>query len=188
MWIGWNLATEVDPISWTGLRVTQARVRMLLAMIPLLVRANFSCPSIPPPEHSWPPGTPWSGSYSPGLDGVSGHCRTGSRLPLHSVLRWRWRRLSGTLPLISASAYFSVRHNRATNMLAVYRPFPCLLIFTPCSGSVWVNSRLVNWLPWSVLKTSGWTCLMAYFKASTQKPAPGCWTIARSPRTGGTSP
>ena len=61
-------------------------------------------------------------------------------------------------------------------MLSLYRPFPSLLIFTPCSGSTWVNSRLVNWLPWSVLpwsvlQTSGWTCASASCKASTQQSA-----------------
>ena len=39
---------EVDPISWTGLRVSQARVWVLLAMIAVLVPENFSFPSIPP--------------------------------------------------------------------------------------------------------------------------------------------
>ena len=56
-------------------------------------------------------------------------------------------------------------------MLSVYRPFPSLLIFTPCSWSAWVNSRLVNWQPWSVLQISGWTCPNASFKASTQQSA-----------------
>ena len=96
--------SEVDPISWTGLRASQARVRVLLAMIPVLVPLNFSLPLIPLPEHRWPRGTSRPGSGSPGLDGVSGHCRTGSRLPLPFVPRWRWRRLSGTPPRTSASA------------------------------------------------------------------------------------
>ena len=71
---GWSLrwsaerSYEVDPISWTGLRVSQSRVRVFLAMIPALVPVDFSLPSIPPPEHLWPRGTPRSGSGSPGLD------------------------------------------------------------------------------------------------------------------------
>ena len=96
--------SEVDPISWTGLRVSQARVRVLLAMIPVLVPLNFSLPWIPLPEHRWPRGTSRPGSGSPGLDGASGHCRTESRLPLPAVPRWHWRRLSGTPPRTSASA------------------------------------------------------------------------------------
>ena len=43
-----RLCTEVDPTSWTGLRVGQARAWVLLAMIPVLVPVNFSFPSIPP--------------------------------------------------------------------------------------------------------------------------------------------
>ena len=42
-----------------------------------------------------------------------------------------------------------------------------MLIFTPLSSSTWVNSRLVNWLPWSVLNASG----LPWFRASAQKPA-----------------
>jgi len=30
-----------------------------------------------------------------------------------------------------------------------------MLIWMPASDSAWVNAALVNWLPWSVLKTSG---------------------------------
>ena len=45
-----NILCEVDPTSWTGLRVSQARVRVLLATIPVLVPVNFSFPSIPPPD------------------------------------------------------------------------------------------------------------------------------------------
>ena len=36
-------------------------------------------------------------------------------------------------------------------MLSWYLPLPSMLIFTPRSWSICVNSRLVNWLPWSVL-------------------------------------
>ena len=34
-----------------------------------------------------------------------------------------------------------------------------------------MNSRLVNWLPWSVLNTSGWPRPRASSSASAQKPA-----------------
>ena len=43
----------MDSTSWTGLRVSQARVRVLLAMIPVLVPVNFSFPSIPPSIHGF---------------------------------------------------------------------------------------------------------------------------------------
>jgi len=33
-----------------------------------------------------------------------------------------------------------------------------MLIWMPASVSAWVNARLVNWLPWSMLKTSGAPC------------------------------
>ena len=33
-----------------------------------------------------------------------------------------------------------------------------MLIRTFASASIWVNARLVNWLPWSVLKISGVPC------------------------------
>ena len=33
-----------------------------------------------------------------------------------------------------------------------------MLIRTFASVSIWVNDRLVNWLPWSVLKISGVPC------------------------------
>ena len=45
------------------------------------------------------------------------------------------------------SLYFTVRHSRSTKMLSWYRPLPSMLIFTPRSCSIWVNSQLVNWLP-----------------------------------------
>jgi hypothetical protein len=45
-------------------------------------------------------------------------------------------------------------------------------IVMPASLSVAVKSRLVNWLPWSVLKISGWPYrASASRKASTQNPA-----------------
>ncbi len=50
------------------------------------------------------------------------------------------------------------------------------------SYRTWVNSRLVNWLPWSVLKTSGWPCPSASLKASTQKSAS---RACPRPRSGG---
>ncbi len=40
-------------------------------------------------------------------------------------------------------------------MLSMQRPRPSLEIATPASLSAPVNSKLVNWLPWSVLKISG---------------------------------
>ena len=67
---------------------------------------------------------------------------------------------------------FTVRHNRSIiKVLSVYRPFPPMLIFTPRSCRTWVNFPLVNWLPWSVLNTSGRPCRNASCKASTHKPA-----------------
>ena len=37
-------------------------------------------------------------------------------------------------------------------MLSMHRPLPSMEMTTPASLRVAVNSRLVNWLPWSVLK------------------------------------
>ena len=55
-------------------------------------------------------------------------------------------------------------------MLSWYLPLPSMLIFTPRSWSICVNSRLVNWLPWSVLNTSGVPWFRASPSASAQKP------------------
>ena len=40
-------------------------------------------------------------------------------------------------------------------MLSRHRPLPSMEMATPESLSTEVNSWLVNWLPWSVLKISG---------------------------------
>ena len=40
-------------------------------------------------------------------------------------------------------------------MLSRQQPLPSTEMATPESMSTEVNSRLVNWLPWSVLKISG---------------------------------
>jgi hypothetical protein len=47
-----------------------------------------------------------------------------------------------------------------------------MLICTPRAFNASVNSSLVNWLPWSVLKISGCPCLLkASSSASTQNEA-----------------
>ena len=56
-------------------------------------------------------------------------------------------------------------------MLSVYLPFPSMLMLTPCSSKSSVKPSLVNWLPWSVLKTSGFPLPSASSKVSTQKSA-----------------
>ncbi len=86
------------------------------------------------------------------------------------------------------SSYFTVRHSLSTKMLSMYRPFPSVLILTPWLTRRAVKPSLVNWLPWSVLKTSGFPLLRASSKASTQKLAPGCWTGSKPPRTGYANP
>ena len=54
--------------------------------------------------------------------------------------------------------------------LSIHRPRPSMLIRMPASVSIWVNARLVNWLPWSVLKISGLPCRAnASSSASVQK-------------------
>ncbi len=54
----------------------------------------------------------------------------------------------------------------------MHRPLPSMEIATPASLSAPVKSRLVNWLPWSVLKISGLPYRdSASCKASTQNPA-----------------
>jgi len=40
-------------------------------------------------------------------------------------------------------------------MLSMQRPLPSMLMRTLASFSSSVKGRLVNWLPWSVLKISG---------------------------------
>jgi hypothetical protein len=44
--------------------------------------------------------------------------------------------------------------------------------FTPAARSGWVNSALVNWQPWSVLKISGLPCAaIAWATVRTQNEA-----------------
>jgi hypothetical protein len=47
------------------------------------------------------------------------------------------------------------RHNRSTNTLSRQQPLPSMLMAMPLSLKRPVNSLLVNWLPWSVLKMCG---------------------------------
>ena len=55
-------------------------------------------------------------------------------------------------------------------MLSIHRPLPSIEIRTPARLSTSVNSWLVNWLPWSVLKIFGLPYLArASSKASVQK-------------------
>ena len=42
--------TEMDPVSWTGLRLSQARVQLLIPIIAAPGPANFFFPSTPPQE------------------------------------------------------------------------------------------------------------------------------------------
>ena len=54
--------------------------------------------------------------------------------------------------------------------LSIHRPLPSIEICTPACFSTEVKSSLVNWHPWSVLKTSGLPYLAnASCRASTQK-------------------
>jgi hypothetical protein len=48
-----------------------------------------------------------------------------------------------------------VRHSRSTNTLSRQAPLPSMLIAMLLASNTLVNSALVNWLPWSVLKISG---------------------------------
>ena len=54
-------------------------------------------------------------------------------------------------------------------MLSWYLPLPPMLILAECAWSILVNSRLVNWRPWSVLNTSGVPRFRALTSASAQK-------------------
>ena len=56
-------------------------------------------------------------------------------------------------------------------MLSTYLPFPSMLILTPLRSRSPENPSPMNWLPWSVLKTSGVSVTNASSKASTQKSA-----------------
>ena len=53
------------------------------------------------------------------------------------------------------ASYLSERQSGSMKMLSMHRPRPSMEMATPASLRVAVNSRLVNWLPWSVLKISG---------------------------------
>jgi hypothetical protein len=54
--------------------------------------------------------------------------------------------------------------------LSVARPLPSMLTLIPSLSNAPVNSWLVNWLPWSVLKMRGaGRCMSAPCKASRQK-------------------
>ena len=54
--------------------------------------------------------------------------------------------------------------------LSIQRPLPSIEMWIPASLSPSVKARLVNWLPWSVLKISGGPSRSsASAKASTQK-------------------
>ena len=66
----------------------------------------------------------------------------------------------------------SDRHNLSMNTLSSHRPLPSMEIRMPAAFKACVQSRLVNWLPWSVLKISGarWRS-RASCKASRQKSA-----------------
>ncbi len=55
------------------------------------------------------------------------------------------------------------------NTLSNARPRPSIEIATPADSSRPVNAAAVNWLPWSVLKTSGVETPNASSNASRQK-------------------
>src|SRR3954466_2566342 len=55
----------------------------------------------------------------------------------------------------TTSSYLTERQIRSTKTLSRQAPLPSLLIAMALSRSRLVNSTLVNWLPWSVLKISG---------------------------------
>jgi hypothetical protein len=50
----------------------------------------------------------------------------------------------------------SEHHRRSANTLSTHWPRPSIDILTPAAVSTPVKAALVNWLPWSVLKISGW--------------------------------
>ena len=53
------------------------------------------------------------------------------------------------------ASYLSERQRRSMKMLSMQRPLPSMEMAKPAFLSTAVNSTLVNWLPWSVLKISG---------------------------------
>src|SRR5215203_202525 len=66
----------------------------------------------------------------------------------------------------------SERHSRSMNTLSIHRPRPSMEMRTPAALSTSVKAKLVNWLPWSVLKISGGPCrTSASSKAATQNSA-----------------
>ena len=75
-----------------------------------------------------------------------------------------WRRLSGRPPRTTPSATAAPRRCCPGTC-----PFPSMLTRTPRFLRTWVNSRLVNWLPWSVLNTSGRPWAKASSSTSAQK-------------------
>jgi len=64
-----------------------------------------------------------------------------------------------------------VLQNRSMKILSITRPLPSMLIFIFFPRRIEVNSRLVNCVPWSVLKYTGFASPRASFKASQQKSA-----------------
>lgn len=55
--------------------------------------------------------------------------------------------------------YLIARHSRSTKTFSRQAPLPSILMDTLAAASTPVNSRLMNWLPWSMLKISGRPCL-----------------------------
>jgi len=95
---------------------------------------------------------------------------------------------SACIGLQVTSSYFTAFHILSMKMLSRYRPFQSMLILTPWITGKPVKSSPVRWLPWSVLKTTGFPLRRASSEASTKKLGSKVLTGSRPPRTGYANP
>ena len=58
-------------------------------------------------------------------------------------------------PSLGLASCLSDRQTRSMKTLSIQRPRPSIETRMPTSFNVFVKAKLVNWLPWSVLKMPG---------------------------------
>ena len=161
------------------------RVPLPLHMIPTPIRLNTSWHLTLPPGLSDPRGTPRTESGSLGLDGVSGYCRTGSRLPAPS----RASVAVGVSLQVHLFVTSPIRHSLSTKMLSEYPPLPVHADLHPL-----LLEDLGELQAGELASLVGVEHLRLptgqRFPPAPQRKSrpPVCWTAARPPRTGCASP